>query len=164
MEREISAGGLVVRRWQGEWQVALIEPQRRAGAAGTKAAKPVFVLPKGLLGPGETAPQAAVREVQEETGLLGTVIHKLGDVRYTYTRSWANGERVFKIVSYYLLRYESGEIDDIEADMRIEVKQASWVPLAIARSRLSYSSERKILRTAEGYLAAHEDQLTLRET
>jgi 8-oxo-dGTP pyrophosphatase MutT (NUDIX family) len=151
MEREISAGGVVVRQWQGEWQAALIEPRRSTG----QRAKPVFALPKGLLDPGEKAQDAAVREVREETGLSGSVVKKLGDVKYTYTRTWAGGEKVFKIVSYYLLRYEMGEIDDLAGDMRIEVKRALWVPLEEASRKLSYSTERKILREAEAYVAEH---------
>jgi|SRR5215471_7423942 len=156
MEREISAGGVVVRHWQGEWQAALIEPRRSSEAA---RAKPVFALPKGLLDPGEKAQEAAIREVFEETGLRGTVLKKLGDVKYTYTRTWANGERVFKIVSYYLLRYDLGEIDNLAEDMRIEVKRASWVPLADAARRLSYSSDRKMMRAAEQYVAEHAEDL-----
>jgi hypothetical protein len=55
-------------------------------------------------------------------------------------------------VSFYLMRYVSGEIDDLAAEMRIEVKRALWVPLADARKQLAYSNERKVLRQAQEYL------------
>ena len=76
--------------------------------------KPVLCLPKGLVDPGEKPLEAALREVREETGITAVPITKLGDSKYVYVRSWGDGERVFKIVSFYLLRYESGRIDNID--------------------------------------------------
>jgi hypothetical protein len=64
-------------------------------------------------------------------------------------------------VSFYLMRYVSGEIDNLTSDMRIEVKRALWVPLADAPRQLAYSNERKVLRQAKDYL---ETQKTLSET
>ena len=68
----------------------------------------VLALPKGLVDPGEKPEQTALREVREETGLVATTITKLGDIKYVYVRSWGDGERVFKIVSFFLLRYRVG--------------------------------------------------------
>src|SRR5438552_5316992 len=128
MVREISAGGVVVRRQDAEWWMAAIElpvevseqsdVPKRAVRPKTKA---VLCLPKGLVDPGEKALDAALREVKEETGLLAEPVTKLADIKYVYVRSWGDKERVFKIVSFYLLRYTSGTIDDISEDMRIEV-------------------------------------------
>ena len=70
---------------------------------------------------------------------------------------WGDGERVFKIVSFYLLRYLSGEIDDIAPEMRIEVNRALWIPLADAAKKLGYSNERKVIRLAEEYLQSHPE-------
>jgi 8-oxo-dGTP pyrophosphatase MutT (NUDIX family) len=112
----------------------------------------VFGLPKGLVDPGEKAQAAAVREVFEETGIVAEPVTKLADNKYVYVRTWGDGERVFKIVSFYLMRYVSGEIDDLATDMRIEVKRALWVPLAEASRQLAYSNERKVLRQAQDYL------------
>jgi hypothetical protein len=67
-------------------------------------------------------------------------------------RTWGDGARVFKIVSFYLMRYVSGEIDVLTSDMRIEVKRALWVPLADAARQLAYSNERKVLRQAQDYV------------
>ena len=136
MVREISAGGVVVQRTAEGWQVAVIEPQKEASpvtanrASGKKSQKMLLALPKGLVDPGEKPEQTAVREVREETGLTATPIVKLGDIKYVYVRSWGDQQRVFKIVSFYLLRYESGKIDEIAEEMRIEVKRARWMPLA----------------------------------
>ena len=155
MVREISSGGVVLREISGTWHVALIEPQRE-GAPGTRSSrgrtKATLALPKGLVDPGETAPVTALREVQEETGIIAELVAKLADTRYVYVRSWGDGERVFKIVSFYLLRYLSGEIDDVTPEMRIEVKRALWVPLAEASRQLLYSNERKVVRLAQDRL------------
>jgi len=158
MVREISSGGVVLREISGTWHVALIEPQKETTATAKtprKRVKAMLALPKGLVDPGETAPVTALREVQEETGVVAELIAKLADIKYVYVRTWRDGERVFKIVSFYLLQYRSGEIDDVTPEMRIEVKRALWVPLAGASTQLMYSNERKVLRLAEDYLAAH---------
>lgn len=163
MVREISAGGVVLREIAGVWQVALIEPQKEIVQEGIpslaksprKRGKASLALPKGLVDPGETAPVTAIREVHEETGIVAELIAKLADTRYVYVRNWGDGARVFKIVTFYLLRYCSGEIDDVTPDMRVEVKRALWVPLLEASRHLMYSNERKVLRMAQDYLQAH---------
>jgi 8-oxo-dGTP pyrophosphatase MutT (NUDIX family) len=159
MAREISAGGVVLRQISGVWHVALIEPQNESPrTAPNPALKPrkrsraAFTLPKGLLDPGEKAQAAAVREVLEETGIVAEPVTKLADNKYVYVRTWGDGQRVFKIVSFYLMRYVSGEIDNLTSDMRIEVKRAQWVALSDASRQLAYSNERKVLRQAQDYL------------
>jgi 8-oxo-dGTP pyrophosphatase MutT (NUDIX family) len=165
MPREISAGGVVLRQVSGVWQVALIEPQKsepkkndpqkeekKPSKVPRKRTRAVLALPKGLVDPGEKPQAAAVREVREETGIIAEPVIKLADNKYVYVRTWGDGARVFKIVSFYLMRYVSGEIDNLTSDMRIEVKQARWVPLAEAAKHLAYSNERKVLRQAQDYL------------
>ncbi len=110
----------------------------------------VWALPKGIISPGEPPGATAVREVAEETGLQGRVVSKLGDVRYVYT--WA-GERVFKVVSFYLLRYRSGRIDDLPALFRHEVAEARWLPLEDAPRLLAYKGERQMAEQALAALA-----------
>jgi 8-oxo-dGTP pyrophosphatase MutT (NUDIX family) len=170
MLREISAGGVVVRSKNGAWEMAAIEPRGDSDPKTTKAdstkpaARPknktVLCLPKGLVDPGEKALEAALREVREETGITATLVIKLADIKYMYVRSWSDGQRVFKIVSFYLLRYESGRINDISEDMRIEVARAFWVPLVDAPKLLAYKGEKQIARQALEYLSAHADFAT----
>ena len=162
MVREISAGGVVLREISGVWHVALIEPQRESSPteipatakSPRKRVTAVLALPKGLVDPGETAPVTAVREVLEETGIVAELIVKLADTRYVYVRKWGDGSRVFKIVTFYLLRYTAGEIDDVTDALRVEVKRALWIPLLEASRHLMYGNERKVLRMAQDYLAA----------
>jgi len=155
MAREISAGGVVVQRSKEGWQVAVIEPQKEVSPSsrGRKTSqKMILALPKGLVDPGEKPDQTALREVREETGLTASLIAKLGDIKYAYVRTWGDKQRVFKIVSFYLLRYESGRINEIAPEMRVEVKRALWVPLEEAARRLAYSGEKDMIRRAEEYL------------
>jgi 8-oxo-dGTP pyrophosphatase MutT (NUDIX family) len=167
MIREISAGGVVIRNREGDWWLAAIElpvvqvakteePSRRAPK--TKS-KPVLCLPKGLVDPGEKPVDAAVREVREETGLTAEPITKLADSKYVYVRSWGDGERVFKIVSFYLLRYVSGRIDDIAPEMRIEVARARWVRLEDAPSLLAYKGEKETAHKAAEYVMRQSNLL-----
>jgi 8-oxo-dGTP pyrophosphatase MutT (NUDIX family) len=85
-----------------------------------------WALPKGLIDDGESAAITAAREVAEETGVEGRIVEKLGDVRYVYT--WA-GERIFKVVSFFLLRAGRGRIGDVPPEHRHEVAEARWLPL-----------------------------------
>jgi len=155
MLREISAGGVVVRSTPQGYELAVIEPQREPSSGSgsdKKRQKQVFALPKGIVDPGEKAAETAVREVREETGISGIIVTKLTDIKYMYVRSWGDQQRVFKIVSFYLLRYESGEIGDIAPDMEIEVKQALWIPLAGAERKITYRGERDVVKLAQKYL------------
>jgi len=111
----------------------------------------LWALPKGKIDPGERPEQTAVREVREETGVEGTLVEKLGDVKYTYTRR--GGERVFKIVSFYLLRAGRGRIGQIEEAMRIEVEEARWLPLDEAPRLLAYGGEREMAAKARDRFA-----------
>ena len=163
MVREISAGGVVVRHKDGDWWMAAIElptepdlksdPTKRAVKPKTKT---VLCLPKGLVDPGEKALEAALREVREETGITASLVTKLADIKYVYVRSWGAGERVFKIVTFYLLKYESGRIDDVSEEMRIEVARAKWVRLEDAAKLLAYRGEKQMARKALEYLATQE--------
>ena len=131
----------------GRAHVAAIRPQGKAG---------IWALPKGKIDAGESAAEAAVREVLEETGVEGRLVEKLGDVRYTYTATWegAKGERIFKIVSFFLLQAGRGRIDEIDDAMRIEVDEARWLPLDEAPRLLTHKGEREMAARALEKLAS----------
>jgi 8-oxo-dGTP pyrophosphatase MutT (NUDIX family) len=140
--------------------MAAIEPQRDPvvpRAAKKRSQKVLLALPKGLVDPGEKPEQTAIREVREETGITAVPVTKLGDIKYVYVRSWGDQQRVFKIVSFYLLRYQSGRIDDISSEMRIEVKRAAWIALDEAARKLAYRGERDMVRRAQEYLESHPE-------
>jgi 8-oxo-dGTP pyrophosphatase MutT (NUDIX family) len=137
MRREFSAGGVLVRRLRGRWMLAAIRP------AGKEPG--LWALPKGLIGRGEKPETTALREVAEETGATGTLVEKLGDVRYVYT--W-RGERVFKVVSFYLLRYAGGRLGELPAATAHEVAEVHWLPLEEAPRLLAYGGERDMAAKA----------------
>jgi 8-oxo-dGTP diphosphatase len=130
--REVSAGGVVVDRGR----VLAIVPTRRAADGSL-----VLALPKGHLDGGESAEQAATREVREETGVQGELVQELGVVRYWYVR---NGRRVAKSVRFFLFDYVSGDV----ADHDEEVLEARWLDLERACEELTYSGEREMARRA----------------
>jgi len=169
MVREISAGGVVIRLREAGWWMAAIEPAcdpERAAVGGPKQAvrrpkivlaKSVLALPKGLVDPGEKPLETALREVFEETGVTADPVTKLGDSKYVYTRVWGDGARVFKIVSFYLMRYRSGRINDIAPEMRVEVARARWIRLEEAPKLLAYKGEKQIARRALEYVEANAE-------
>ncbi|HJT70571.1 MAG TPA: NUDIX domain-containing protein [Terriglobales bacterium] len=150
MQREISAGGVVVRPTASGWEVAVIEPRGdpAPGESDKKRHKEKLALPKGLIDTAEKPAETAVREIREETGITAKILTKLTDIKYVYVRTWGDKQRVFKIVSFYLALYEAGTIDHISEDMRIEVKQARWVSLDEAERKLAYRGEREVLKLA----------------
>ena len=134
MIREFSAGGVALRRFRGREFVAAVRVKN-----GT-----VLALPKGHIDAGESAAEAAAREVREEAGIDARLEEKLGDVKYWYSR---DGQRVMKVVSFFLFRYRSGSVRDHD----FEVDSAEWIPLEEAPKQLSYRGEREM---AEAALAA----------
>ena len=142
MKREFSAGGVLVRRLRGRWVFAAIRP------AGKKPG--LWALPKGQIDESERPEETAVREAAEETGAHGRVVEKLGDVRYVYT--W-DGERIFKVVSFYLLRYSRGRLGELPAETAHEVDEVRWLPLEDAPRLLAYHGEREMAERALARLA-----------
>lgn len=134
MRREFSAGGVVVRRFNGAWQFVAITPRGRPD---------VTALPKGHIDGRESEQDAAVREVREETGLRVAADTRLGEVTYWFR---ADGVRVFKQVTFFLLLWQSGS----PMPQAEEVQDASWVDLERAPEVLSYPGEREMaLKAAE---------------
>jgi 8-oxo-dGTP pyrophosphatase MutT (NUDIX family) len=114
----------------------VIVPTRPA-ADGSK----VLALPKGHPEEGESPVDAALREVREEAGVDARLVEPLGDVRYWYTR---DGRRIAKVVSFFLLQYVGGEVEDHD----FEVERASWMALEDAARELTYAGEREMAARA----------------
>jgi len=136
---ETSAGGLVVRQGPQTAEVALIGRRTRQGSLE-------WVLPKGHVEPGESAAEAAVREVAEETGIAGRVVRALGSIEYWFIK---DGRRVHKTVHHFLLDAVGGELS--RADL--EVEDVEWVPLAQAPLRLAHPDERSLTQRAAADVA-----------
>jgi 8-oxo-dGTP pyrophosphatase MutT (NUDIX family) len=134
---------VVLERRDGVVCVAVIRP---AGAA-----EGAWSLPKGHLDAGEDALTAALREVCEETGLRCEVVRSLPDVNYTFV---TDGRRVEKTVELWLMRVVGGEIDALETEMRLEVAEARWLPLAQALTAMTHRGESDALSGVAELLAA----------
>jgi 8-oxo-dGTP pyrophosphatase MutT (NUDIX family) len=130
--QEVSAGGVVVH----DGRVLVIVPTRPAADGSL-----VLGLPKGHLDEGETAEQAAARELREETGVQGELVQELGEIGYWYVRG---GRRVAKRVRFFLFRFVSGDVADHDA----EVLEARWLPIERAREELTYPGEREMVERA----------------
>jgi 8-oxo-dGTP pyrophosphatase MutT (NUDIX family) len=138
---ETSAGGLVVREEDGVAEVALIARLNRAGRLE-------WCLPKGHLEGDETPVEAAVREIAEETGIIGEPVRPLGTIDYWFT---ADGRRIHKTVHHFLLRATGGRLG-VEGDPDAEAVDAAWVPVPELGTRLAFPNERRIARAAEDLL------------
>lgn len=154
MLREFSAGAVVVRYMKDRWWVAVIEPGREGEP---EERKDVTALPKGNVDAGEEPQETAVREVREETGITAEPVTKLADIKYVYSRKWSDNAKIFKIVSFFLMKYRSGQIDDVKANMRHEVRRAYWLPLEEAKTHLSYKGEKQMAQKALDYIIKGRD-------
>jgi len=113
---------------QGAIEVALIFTGRVCG------------LPKGLVEQGETYEEAAMREVEEETGLKGKIVGKIGEINYTFSRE----KEVSKTVHFFLLKFVGGSIDAHDH----EVDEVRMVPASEALKLLTYPNERRMVAKA----------------
>ena len=120
--------------------VVVIVPTRRASDGSS-----VLALPKGHIDPGETALEAAEREVREETGIVAEPVQQLGEARYWYRR---DGQTIPKSVSFFLFTYVSGDT----ADHDDEVEEARWITLKDAQTELSHTAEREMVTRAVAHL------------
>lgn len=144
-KRQVSAGGVVVRRQDRGWEVALIARKNRT----------IWCLPKGHIEPGETPEKTALREVQEETGLTSEIVQKLGQISYWFA-SREEKSRFFKTVHFFLMRATGGSSDHHDC----EVDEVRWMPIGEAVRRMSYSSERNLVQQAAQYLEERREDRT----
>lgn len=136
MKNEFSSGGIVYK----EDQFLLVENSRMKNPE-----EKWWGFPKGHLEEGESTEQAAVREVEEETGIKAEIIQKIGQSKYNLTK---NGENIFKVVTIYLMRFISGDLTPQIA----EVSNVIWLPYEEALKKLSYPKDKDLLRKAKELL------------
>jgi len=135
-KREISAGGIVYKKQDSQTFVLLIKPSGQ-----TENKDKVWTFPKGHLD-NDKPEEAAIREVKEEGGVEGKIVEKLGSIKYPFV--WA-GENIFKIVTFYLMEYVSGD----PADHDFEVEEAKWFLLEEAKDSLTYKTDKEVFEKAK---------------
>ena len=128
MKREFSAGGIV---FNNKGQVLVTQHSQNKH----------WSFPKGLIDPGQTPEQAAVREVKEEGGIEAEISEKIGYNKYVYT---FEGEKIFKVVTYFLMKYVSGSPEDHDW----EVSEANWYTPENALKQLSFTQDKSLLKKA----------------
>lgn len=136
---ETSAGGLVVDSVAHPVSGALIGRAVRAGPL-------TWSLPKGHIEAGETREFAAIREVREETGIVGRVVAPLGTIDYWFV---AERRRIHKTVHHFLLVAEGGQLSDAD----VEVTEVAWVPIQSIPGMLAYRDERGLIASVPRLLA-----------
>ncbi len=136
---EISAGGVVYKKEGDNYSVLLIAVKK-----GT-----VWTLPKGLVEKGEKPEEAALREIREETGIIGELESFLDKIELWFFQN-EDGEKVrhHKIVYYYLVKYVNG--NPVEHDF--EVEDVKWFQIDEAVKICSYEKDREVLKKAKEIL------------
>lgn len=129
---ERSAGGVVIRRIDGVHHVLVIrDPYKNWG------------LPKGHLENGEGPGEAALREVEEETGLSDLMLgSELATIDWYFR---AGTQLIHKFCAFYLMTSDSGEaVPELEEG----ISECIWLPLTDAEARISYDNAREVVRAA----------------
>jgi len=140
---EVSAGGLVLDRSSTPWKAALIARVDRRGRL-------IWSLPKGHVEAGETNEQAAIREVEEETGIQSSVLMLLGTIDFWFM---AEEKRIHKTVHHFILDAQGGELSDEDR----EVDEVAWIPIGEVEGKLAYPDERKLMARVPELLAGLAD-------
>ncbi|GAB6183388.1 NUDIX hydrolase [Thermodesulfovibrio hydrogeniphilus] len=130
MKRHYSAGGVVYKIENGQIKILLIATKN----------KTVWAFPKGHVESGEKGEETALREIKEETGIEGKIVDELGEVSYWFV---LEGQKCFKIVKYFLVEYTGGEIFP-----QWEIDTAEWFSVDEALEKLTYKSDKEILKKA----------------
>jgi 8-oxo-dGTP pyrophosphatase MutT (NUDIX family) len=139
---ETSAGGLVIEKSTGSPHAAVIARRNRAGRLE-------WCLPKGHLEGVETPEEAAIREIAEETGIVGEIIRRLGTIDYWFT---GDDRRVHKVVHHFLLHATGGHLT-VAGDPDGEAEDVAWIAMADLPDRLAYPNERRLAAAACAVLA-----------
>ncbi len=142
MKREFSAGGIVFKTVRSQGSGGSQVLNSRGQVLLTKHSQNKhWSFPKGLIDPGQTSEEAALREVKEEGGVEAEILEKIGYSKYVYT---LKEEKIFKVVTYFLMKYVSGDPKDHDW----EVEEAGWYEPEAALKQLSFSQDKILLRKA----------------
>jgi 8-oxo-dGTP diphosphatase len=135
MKHEFSAGGIVFKKEEDKVLVLVSQHSYHHG----------WVFPKGLIGDrieGENKEDTAIREVEEETGVVAKIIEPLSPIDYWFV---FEGEKRKKTVYYYLMEFVSGDITKHDEEM----ENVEWLPLAAVEERLTFKADKKIWQEAK---------------
>lgn len=135
MKREFSAGGVVFKKDKNDTFILLCQHSQHHG----------WVFPKGFIGDKkehETKEETALRETQEETGIIGEITEPLSPITYWYT---FDGVKREKTVYYFLMRYKSGSTDVHD----FEMENVLWIPIDKVLETLTYPSDKKVWKQAK---------------
>jgi len=134
MKFQFSAGGIVFKKENGKTFVLVSQHSQHHG----------WVFPKGLIGDhikNEGKKETALREVEEETGILGKIIKPLNPIEYWFV---LDGEKIKKTVYYFLMEYVSGDITKHDDEM----ENVEWLEIDKVEERLTYASDKKVWQEA----------------
>lgn len=106
-------------------------------------------LPKGKINRGEKSTDTAVREIFEETGVRAQILEKIEDIKYFFVQ---DKEKIFKVVTFYLMKSKDGKDTKIETQWEHEIAEAVWTPEEEALKKLSFKSEKQVLLKAQNLL------------
>ncbi len=144
MRFEFSAGGIVIKHEKHKDYVLVCQHSQHHG----------WVFPKGLIGPStgsgqanksERKEEAALREVKEETGVVGKILQELASITYWYV---LRGEKIKKTVYYFLMEYVSGETSDHDHEM----EAVAWLPMEKVEKKLTYKSDKEVWENAKQFI------------
>lgn len=130
---QVSAGGVVYQHIHSDLKICLIARRNKN--------KIIWCLPKGHVEPEETLEETALREVQEETGLSGSILSPLGYITYHFFDP-STKKRIFKKVHFFLIRYERGSMTDHDD----EVEAVNWFSVPDALDQIEFEGESDILK------------------
>ncbi|HLA95844.1 MAG TPA: NUDIX hydrolase [Pyrinomonadaceae bacterium] len=138
---QFSAGGIAYRTNEANIEIAII----------LTSAEGRWQLPKGIIDPGETAEQAAIREVREEAGIVCKLLEPIDTIEYWFHGNFdGTNKRYHKKVQFFLMKYLSGNV----ADHDHEVTEARWIKIPDAIRLLAFKSEIEVVEKAVEMISA----------
>jgi 8-oxo-dGTP diphosphatase len=134
MKFQFSAGGIVYKKADGEIFILVCQHSQHHG----------WVFPKGLIADhieNEGKEETAIREVEEETGVLGNIERPLTPIDYWFV---LEGQKLKKTVYYFLMTVVSEDISKHDKEM----ENVEWLAFNKVEKRLTYPSDKKAWQEA----------------